>query len=317
MRMIHKTPYQNLLIRYFAVFYTGIFSCFFTTAMAQTEPMYSQYMFNMLPLNPAYAGSQENFSLTTTYRKQWVNMDGAPGTQTFSAHSPVKNKNIALGLSTVHDKIGVTSKTGFYGVYAYRINFNNKSKLSFGLQAGFVNVVSRLSQLQTKLPNDPVLSSDKTSYLLPGFGTGLYWYSEKFYLGISSPDLFEMKSKKESDDVIHDRHLFFTGGTVYNISSQVKHMPGFLIKGVKGDRWQYDINNVFIFHDVLWLGVSYRSATSLNFIVQAQLTNQLAFGYAYDTPINNFSRLAGPTHELRLNYKFVFFKDNAFMPRYF
>jgi type IX secretion system PorP/SprF family membrane protein len=274
-------------------------------------------MFNMLPLNPAYAGSQEYLSLTTTFRKQWLNMDGAPSTQTFSAHSPIKNKNIALGFSAVHDKIAVTSKTGFYGVYAYRINFNNKSKLSLGLQAGLINVVARLSQLQTKLPNDPAVSADKTTYLVPGFGAGLYWYSEKFYLGASVPDLFEARSKKEGAEVVRNKHLFMHAGIVYKLSAQLKHMPGILFKGVKGASIQYDINNVFIFHDVLWLGVSYRSATSLNFIIQAQLTNQLTFGYSYDVPLNSFNKAAGPTHELRLNYKFVFIKDNAFMPRYF
>lgn len=295
-----------------------LFFCFFIHySVAQNEPMYSQYMFNTLPLNPAYAGSQENLSITAVYRKQWLDMEGAPSTQTLSAHSPVKNKKIALGFTALHDKIGVTGKTGIYGVYAYRIHFKNKSKLSLGLQAGLIHMVQRFSQIQTKQPNDPKMSADKVIYTAPNIGAGAYWYSDKYYLGASAPDLLELQLNKESNNAIRNPHYFIHGGYVFKISYQVKYMPGFLIKGVKGGKLQGDISNVFIFNDVLWLGVSYRSATSLNFLVQGQLTNQLSLGYSYDAPISRFSSLAGASHEIKLSYRFVFFKDNAFMPRYF
>lgn len=294
-----------------------LYYCLPLNVRSQADPMYSQYMFNPLPLNPAYAGSQSNLSMTVVVRKQWLDIDGSPSTQTFSAHSPVKNKNLAIGFSALHDKIGVTGRTGFYGVGAYKINFNNKSKLSFGIQTGVVNTVSRLSQLQTKLPNDPAVSSDIVTCLMPCFGTGLYWYSEKMYLGISAPDLLAVHSKRENTEVIHYRHFFLHGGYVISISSQIKYMPGFLIKEVKGYPIQFDVNNIFIINDVLWVGASYRSFTSVNAIIQVQLTNQLSLGYACDIPISTFSKMAGVSHELKLGYKFVFHKDNAFMPRYF
>ncbi len=274
-------------------------------------------MFNMLPLNPAYAGSQENLNMTAIYRKQWSNLEGAPSTQTFSIHSPLKKNKIALGFSAYHDKISITGKTGFNGVYAYRINFKNKSKLSLGLQAGLANIVSRLSLLQPKLPDDPALSNDKVVYLSPNFGVGIYWYSKSFYLGTSIPDLIEVHKKNINNQAITYKHLFFQGGIVYPISSQLKHMPSFLIKLIEGNSIQYDINNILIINEVLWLGISYRSATSVNFIIQAQLTNQLSFGYSYDMPTSKYLRLFGNTHELKLSYKFIFFKDRAFMPRYF
>jgi type IX secretion system PorP/SprF family membrane protein len=290
--------------------------CIAELSFSQSEPMYSQYMFNTLPLNPAYAGSHENLNVTAVYRKQWLDMDGAPSTQTLSAHSPIKNKNIALGFSAIHDKIGVTSKTGFYGVYAYRINFKNKSKLSLGVQGGVVHMVSRLSQLQTKQLNDPHMSADRTVFTAPGVGAGAFWYSDKYYIGASVPDLWELKLK-QSDEAIHYRHVFLHAGYVFKLSYQVKYMPGFLIKDVKGSDPQFDFNNILILNDVLWLGISYRHKISLNFLVQAQLTNQLQLGYSYDAPMSDFSSLAGSSHELKLSYKFVFFKDNAFMPRYF
>lgn len=294
-----------------------LYYCLPLNLSAQADPLYSQYMFNPLPLNPAYAGSQGYLSITAVVRKQWLNMNGAPSTQTFSVHSPIKNKNIAIGFSALHDKIGVTDKTGFYGVAAYKINFNNKSRLSFGIQAGVVNTVSKLSQLQPKQPNDPAVSSDLVTYLMPGFGTGVYWYSEKIYLGISAPDLLDIHSKKEYVKEIQYRHFFLHGGYVYTISPQIKYMPGFLIKEVKDYPIQFDINNILIINDVIWLGISYRSATSINGILQIQLTNQLSLGYSCDVPINAFSKMAGTSHELKLSYKFVFHKDNAFMPRYF
>ena len=296
-----------------------IFCCYsmLYTVKAQNDPLYSQYMLNTLPLNPAYAGSQGHLTTTALYRKQWTNLEGSPSTQTFSIHSPLKNKKIALGISAFHDKISVTSKTGFYGVYAYRINFKNKSTLSLGLQAGLTNLTSRLSQLQTRLPDDPAVNNDRIIYISPNFGSGAYWYSEKFYLGISIPDLIEINSNKKRQQVVSSKQLFIHGGIVYKLSSQLKYMPGFLIKAVKGNALQYDLNNIIIINDVLWIGVSYRVNSSVNFLLQAQLTNQLSLGYSYDRSIGKYSNQFGSTHELKLSYRFVYFKDSAFMPRYF
>lgn len=284
---------------------------------AQTEPMYSQYVFNTLPLNPAYAGSHEHLSVTSASRVQWTKMEAAPFTQTLSAHSPVKDKNIALGLSAVHDKTGVTGKTGLYGVYAYRIRLKGGSKLSLGLQAGLVRRVSRYSRLSTRLPDDPVTAGDEVWHARPGFGAGVYWYSAKWYAGFSVPDLYEVKRRSESAYIRDHRHFFFHAGHIYPLTYSVKHMPSLLVKGVAGSRLQFDINNFFIFNEVLWLGISYRSATSLNFIVQAQVSQQLSLGYAYDVPLSLFSRRAGPSHEFKVSYRFVFVEDNAYMPRYF
>ncbi|MFN6946319.1 MAG: type IX secretion system membrane protein PorP/SprF [Cytophagaceae bacterium] len=289
----------------------------FHLSLAQTEPMYSQYMFNTLPLNPAYAGSQEDFTATSVYRKQWVNMDGAPSTQTLSAHSPIKNKNIALGFTAFNDRIGVTGRMGFSGVYAYRINFKNKSKLSLGLQAGMIRMSTGFTQLNTKLPNDPTLSMDRVSYTLPGVGTGIYWYSQRFFLGASAPDLLGLQVNKFSGQFVRHRHYFVHGGYAFKLTDQICYMPGFLVKGVPGNPLQVDLNNIFIFNEVLWLGVSYRSLSSLNFLVMAQLTDQISLGYSYDAPVSSYTYIAGASHELKLSYRFVYFKDNAYMPRYF
>ncbi|GAL86862.1 membrane protein [Sporocytophaga myxococcoides] len=285
-------------------------------AYAQNEPMYSQYIFNTLVINPAYAGSQGDLNATAVYRKQWMDIEGAPSSQTFSIHSPIKKRKIALGLLAVHDKIGVTGKTGLYGIYAYRISFNNNSKLSLGLQAGLVQMVSRFSKIQTKQANDPDMSADKSIYVAPGVGAGVYWYSPRYYLGVSVPDLLEVRINEHGETVKY-RHLFVHGGYVFKLSYQVKYLPGFLVKDVMGSKAQIDINNIFILNDVLWLGLGYRIGTSLNFIVQAQITNQLQAGYSYDAPFSRFSSVAGASHEFKLSYRFVFFKDNAYMPRYF
>lgn len=283
---------------------------------AQTEPMYSQYMFNMLPLNPAYAGSQEDLSVTALYRKQWLDMDGAPSTQTLSAHTPVKKKNIALGFTAIHDKIGVTGKTGFYGAYAYRVRFKNKSTLSLGLQGGVSQAVNHFSRLRTKQPNDPHMNADRVLYTAPGVGAGVFWYSDKYYLGASAPDLMEVQLNGNAGQ-IRRRHYFIHGAYVFRLSYQVKYMPGFLIKEVQGVAPQFDFNNTVILNDVLWLGLSYRSSASLNLLVQLQLTGQLRLGYSYDSPLGDLKSVAGASHELKLSYRFVFFKDNACMPRYF
>jgi type IX secretion system PorP/SprF family membrane protein len=285
-------------------------------AYAQYEPMYSQYVFNTLVINPAYAGSQGDLNATAVYRKQWVDIDGAPSSQTFSIHSPIKKRKISLGLLALHDKIGVTGKTGLYGIYAYRIQLSEQSRLSLGLQGGLVQMVSKYSRIQTRQPNDPYMSADKSIYIAPSVGAGFYWHSPRYYLGASIPDLLEVRIN-EYGETIRYRHLFIHGGYVYKLSYQIKYLPGFLVKDVIGGKVQVDLTNIFIINDVLWLGLGYRVGTSLNCIVQAQLTNQLQAGYSYDVPVSRFSSLAGASHEFKLSYRFVFFKDNAYMPRYF
>jgi type IX secretion system PorP/SprF family membrane protein len=287
-------------------------------ASGQQSSLYSQYMFNSLPLNPAYAGSHEHLSATVIARKQWMQIDGAPATQTLSVHTPIHKSKMGLGLTAIHDKIGVTSNTGLYGAYAYRIKFK-KSILSLGLQAGFTNYVSRYSQLEVRTPNDPAFATDDLRFFLPNFGGGIYYYSEKFYAGFSVPQIVDHLRHRTNVayNAIQYQHYFFTTGYVAALSPQLKLKPSVLVRMVQGAPIQADFNTTLMINDVLWLGVSYRTSTSLNFIVQAMLTDQLSLGYAYDAALNKLRTVNTASHELMLNYRFVYFTKNVIAPRYF
>ncbi len=286
--------------------------------VAQQEPLYSQYMFNSLPLNPAYAGTQDYLSASIIARKQWLAIDGAPSTQTLSIHTPIQKSKMGLGITAINDKIGVTSNTGLYGAYAYKLNFK-KSILSLGLQAGFTNYVSRFSQLEVRTPNDPSFASDDVRFFLPNFGGGAFYYSDKFYAGFSIPHILDHLSKNSSVafNAVQYQTYFFTTGYIASLTPQLKLKPSILAKLVQGAPFQLDLNTTVMIHDVLWLGISYRTATSLNFIVQAMLTDQLSLGYAYDASLNKLSTAASASHELLLNYKFVYYRKNVIAPRYF
>jgi type IX secretion system PorP/SprF family membrane protein len=286
---------------------------------AQQDALFTQYMFNGLVINPAYAGSQDALSATFAARKQWVGIDGSPSTQTLTAHSPLKNEKVALGLSFISDNISVTHQYGVNAIYAYRLLLKDGNKLSFGLQAGFTQFKSQYSQLATRTANDPSFSSDQVSGLLPNFGTGIYYSTHKFYAGFSVPHLISnlLNDTTVSRNSVQRRHYILHSGYVFTLSHDLKLKPSVLIKAIEGAPVQIDLNTNLLIREVLWLGVSYRSFSSLNFLTQVQITDQLRFGYSYDISVNKLNALNMGSHEIMLNYNFSFLKSKVVTPRYF
>jgi type IX secretion system PorP/SprF family membrane protein len=291
---------------------------------AQQQAMYTQYMFNGLAINPAYAGSHQTLEFTALARQQWAGLDGAPSTQTFTAHSPLKNKSIGLGLSVVHDQIGITNQFGVYGAYSYRIQFHNKGVLAMGMQAGFTQYQEDLTQLQGAIrdPNDPNFAQDEVSKFMPNFGAGLYYYTKRFYMGISSPHI--VQNKMDDLEMANDlearqrRHYFYHTGYVFDLSRSVKFKPNLLVKVVEGAPVSADINLNFLFQEVLWAGVSYRSFDSFDALLQLNLTEQFSIGYAYDfATTTELRRLHSGSHELMLNYCLKPPRRRMLTPRYF
>ncbi len=289
---------------------------------AQQDPMYTQYMFNTLALNPAYAGTRDMLSLMALSRHQWVGFDGAPSTQTVTAHTPVASK-IGLGLSLIHDKVTPTTQTGFYFDYAYRIKVSGKAHLSFGLKGGFNHYQFDLSSLHPPQPGgDPALEVPVASKYLPNFGFGLYLYSDKYYFGASAPKLLENKLASGEVEVSGEagketRHYFFMGGMVFNLSSDVKFKPSFLSKITQASPLSLDLNANFLLREKLWLGVLYRLNDSFGAMVQYQFSPQFGIGYAFDMTTNEMRNYNSGTHEIMISYEFSFKKDKVQNPRYF
>jgi len=285
-----------------------------TQVFAQQQAMATQYMFNGLAINPAFAGSYETLSFTAHLRSQWTGYDGAPNTQSFSAHGPLRKDKIALGLFLTHDKIGVTSVISFAPSYAFRIHFKNESVLSLGIQFVLNNYKSNFTQLNPATPVDVAFNEDVNRWL-PNFGTGAYYYTPKFYIGGSVPLL--LSNAASSNFAETKQHFYFTGGYVFRFANNVVLKPNILFRGVVGSPFTIDLNTNVYFLETVGLGVSYRLNESLSVLFELLITDELRFGYSYDYILNELKTATTGSHEIMLNYRFGFSKDRVVSPRYF
>ena len=268
----------------------------------QQEGLYTQYMFNGLAINPAYAGSHDALSLTFLGRSQSVGIEGAPNTMTFSAHSPFKNERVALGLQLFRDKFGVTDQKSALVSYAYRLTVHN-GKIAFGLQAGINNYRVEYSKLLVNQPGDPNFNGDiNTSD--PSFGAGVYYTTASFFLGLSMPQMLNATGSIE--EITKSNPIIFTGGYIFFINEWLKFKPNILFRVVNNRPVELNLNGSILLDDVVWLGISYRPNNSLSGLLEVQLTDQIRLGYAYDATLNELSAADSGSHEIMLNYVFRF-----------
>jgi type IX secretion system PorP/SprF family membrane protein len=294
---------------------------------AQQDVQYTMYRFNNLIFNPAAAGSRDALSVVGIYRWQWLNVPGAPRTGSFSVHSPLRNNNLALGLTFTNDRIGVTHTNKLEGNFAYRIPLGKakKVKLSLGVSAGVTNYRSKLTEVNTNggAGTDPNFA-DNASLWLPNVGFGIYAYSQKFFVGVSVPNLLanSIQTKNQVfqtgvNDAHQYYHLFVTGGYVFDLGEKVKFAPSVMMKYVpKYAPIDFDFNANFIFIDRIWLGASYRLSDSYGFMAAFNITPQLRVGYAYDLTVSPISKFTTGSHEVMLGYDFDFDKKKIVNPRY-
>jgi type IX secretion system PorP/SprF family membrane protein len=293
-----------------------------TVSHAQQQATFSQYMFNGLAINPAYAGSHEVLSATALLRYQSLGLPGAPTTQSFSAHAPLLNQKIALGVLVIHDKIGVIDQTGIYGSYAYRIQYSedkHKPKvLALGLQAGVSIYEARYSELQIYNSSDPAFARDITQSKI-NFGFGIYYYTHKLYAGLSIPHLssnvFDRGDNLET--ITQTNPILVNGGYVIKLTRNIKFKPNMLMKFVDFAPVEIDLNGNLSFDDVLWVGVSYKALSAINVLTEVQLTNQIRIGYAYSVTTSSLRQVDHGSHEFMVNYRFKYPKDGVLSPRHF
>jgi len=272
---------------------------------AQQEPMYSQYMFNMLHINPAYAGSRAADNITLLYRNQWIGLAGAPKTGAFSWDKRADDSNVGYGLEVYSDKLGIETTTGFQAFYSYHLPFEN-SYLSLGLSGGLLNYRAAYSEAVTNTGGDPVYQTDINSWL-PTAGFGMVYVTPVWYVGLSIPALLNTKVSAKgavtSSGFGANNHYFLTGGYDFVLDENMKLKPSVMIKAVKGSPVQYDINTMWWFKDKLGLGVSYRHADAVVGLLEVQITPKLRLGYSYDYTISDFRTYNQGTHELMLRWE--------------
>ncbi|MEA3426161.1 MAG: type IX secretion system membrane protein PorP/SprF [Bacteroidota bacterium] len=288
---------------------------------AQQQPMYSQYMFNMMNINPAYAGSRGVTSMTALFRDQWVNMPGSPKTASVSVDMAVKQKKIGLGLQLYDDRLGVERTMGLNLAYAFRIQTSEKGTLSLGLQAGILNYRANYTELSTFQSNDPVFSQNVNG-ILPAAGAGIYYNSDKFYIGASMPAL--LKTKINNNNVAdvssasgRDLHFFVTSGFVTDINEDLVLKPSIMIKSASGAPVELDLNMNLWIKNTIAVGGSYRTGDAYVGMVEWQMNRQLRFGYAYDKTFSNLGIYNNGTHELMLRLEIGQEGSKMVSPRYF
>lgn len=289
-------------------------SCF-----GQQDPMYSNYMFNTLSVNPGYAGTREALSTLFLHRNQWVGIDGAPTTNTFTAHSPIQLYNLGAGLSLVQDELGPIRQTSIYADIAYRIKTGTKSHLSFGLKGGMNVYGASLTSLNINDQSDNAFSQNISSEPSPNFGFGLYYYTDRYYLGASTPKLLKNKFLNQDGGVEaeEERHLFLIAGYVFDLNTDIKFKPSVLAKIVNGAPLSLDASANFLFYDRLWLGAFWRRQDAVGALAQYWITNQFRVGYAYGYTTSELTNYNSGSHEILLGYDFVFKKAKVKSPRYF
>lgn len=289
-------------------------------AHAQFEPQFTQYMYNEMFINPAYAGSREHMALTALYRNQWVGIDGAPKTQTFSAHTPLRNEKIGVGLSILHEEIGVTQDFSAFGTYAYRIP-TQKGSFAMAISGGIIHHQEQLLELKTQDQGDQSFMGTP-QLTVPNMGFGTYLSTRNYYVGLSIPRMLENKvdattGKSENKINIPYWHYYLMGGYVFKLNESLKMKTTCMVKAVSGAPVVADLGAHILLSEVIWLGGSYRTSDSWAAIVQIQMNKQMRLGYSYDYTLTDLNQYNSGTHEITLGYDFSFNKNKVVTPRYF
>jgi type IX secretion system PorP/SprF family membrane protein len=291
-------------------------------SIAQTEPMYSQYMFNMLGVNPAYAGSREASSFNLFQRRQWIGLQGAPQTTSISFDQSILNKAAGWGIQLYDDKIGVEKADGINLMGATRIRVSEKGVLSGGLSLGLMNYrIDLMNVIGRYTPSDPAFYANLNKWT-PSLGLGIYYNTDNFYAGVSIPNILKSKLTaltliKSGLQKVNQKHIFLTTGVVIPINEELKLKPSTMIKIVEGAPIEADFNTNIWLRDIIGLGVSYRTGDAIIGMAEIQANENLRFGYAYDMTISALKSYNTGTHEIMLRYEFGNFKTKIKSTRYF
>jgi type IX secretion system PorP/SprF family membrane protein len=305
-----------------------IVSFFFSiiNASAQQDPEYTQYMYNMSVINPAYAtGTQSLLNLGTLYRTQWVGAVGAPKTLTLFGHLPL-HKKVEVGLSLITDDIGDGAKkeNNFYADFAYVLPFDDNRKLSLGLKAGFTSIQTNFNgfRLESGNAQTDLAFQDNVNVTKPNIGIGAFYFTDNYYIGLSAPNLLQSQHIEEKAGIDASRgekiHGFLTAGYVFKLTDSFKFKPAFMTKFVPGAPLSADITANVLYNDKFELGAAYRFGDAVSALMNVNVTQNIKVGYAYDYTLSNLGKFNSGTHELFILFNFdLLGKGYDKSPRFF
>ena len=289
-------------------------------ANAQQDPHYTQYMYNLSVINPAYAGSKESVSGGLLYRKQWVDIEDAPTTGTFFLHSPV-GRNVGLGISAITDKIGPVEENNLFGDFSYTLNLGGEHRLALGLKAGVTFHRIDFNTIYPTLPDpqDGVFAGNNPSTTSFNLGTGIFYYTNKYYLSLSIPNMLKTKYLDYTGTSYGSEvsHYFLTGGYVFDLTPNVKFKPFAMVKSSFNAPTSFDVSTNFLFNEKFEIGATYRLEDSFGAMVNYAITPSLRIGYAYDHIVSDLKVATPSSHEVILLFDLNFPKKVSQSPRYF
>ncbi len=312
---LHRNRTRNI-----GYLFLGVLLFLSVFAVAQQDAQYTQYMYNTVSINPAYAGSRGQMSIAALHRSQWVGLDGAPTTQTVNIHSPIGYRGLGMGLSIVNDQIGPTSETNFDMDFSYTIQMAKDARLSFGVK-GSINLLDiRFSELN-QFTSDQTLQQDIDNRLSPNVGAGVYYHTSKFYAGLSVPRFLETSHFQESSlsTAKEQMNFYFITGYVWDVNRFLKFKPTVLSKITQGAPLQVDVSANFMFNDKFILGAAYRWDAAVSGMVGFNISDGFLLGIAYDRETTALGSAAfnDGSFEVILRYDFISVKDNMKSPRFF
>jgi type IX secretion system PorP/SprF family membrane protein len=291
------------------------------STMAQQDALFSQYMFNKLVINPAYAGTRNALSLTMVGRQQWVGLDGAPSTFTFTIHSPLKNDRVGLGFYCYTDAVGPVRTSGIIPTFSYKIRLG-PGRLSFGLQVGIKHMTIDWTKVTMPQANDVAYMGQSGDNLIMDANFGMYYYTDDFYVGVSSKHLFEqeMGTLELEDGLVYAtllRHFYGMAGVAIPINENLVLEPSILVKYVKNAPVQIDLNANLLIYERFWLGFSYRTEKVAVFLAEVLIGNHMRIGYSYDIFLNQLKVTNRGSHEVLIGFDIPVFNRRMMTPRYF
>jgi type IX secretion system PorP/SprF family membrane protein len=288
---------------------------------AQQDAQFTQYMYNTVNVNPAYAGSRGVMSAFVLHRTQWVGLDGAPVTNTASFHTPIKGTMLGLGLSVINDRIGISDENDISADISYSIKMSGNYKLSFGIKATANLLSVDFSRLTLRNPGDYVISQQDNidNRFTPNIGAGIYYHSDKTYIGLSIPHFLETSHYKDNTSSVASEkmHFFFIAGRVFDLSENLKFKPALLTKMVNGAPLQVDISGNFLINDKFNLGVAYRWDAAVSAMLGFQINESIFIGYAYDLETTKLANYNSGSHEVFLRYELFRNYEKIISPRFF
>ncbi|HEY6159816.1 MAG TPA: type IX secretion system membrane protein PorP/SprF [Bacteroidia bacterium] len=285
-------------------------------AAAQQDPQYSQYMFNHLAINPAYAGTRDALSLTMVSRNQWTGIDGAPKTNSLSLHGPLPSKKIGLGLELINDRLGPKNVSGASLSYSYNIHFLS-GKLSFGLRTGFYSYTIDWKQVTYKDNTDPYAQLNAETKGVFSGDFGMYYYTKSFYWGVSATHLNRDKYSVFGPDPQYlTMHIYSPIGIGFKLSDNLIVNPSVLVKYVANAPLAFDVNCNFLIDQKLWLGASLRKGYGIAALMMWNITDKFRLGLSYDHGINKIGILGKASFEAVIGYSFNISKGKTVTPRY-